>query len=444
MSASIGRRTLLGGLAASGSFATSLAQAQGQADLVTTARDAFFFVAPLIEVAGVRARTIGQGGGAGPGRLNTFHHARNMADPDDHSVTSPNNDTIYSNGFVDLTRGPVTLVVPDTGDRYLSVGVMDMYTNYNVVLSSAAPGGAAGTYRLVGPGQPTSGPHDLRIATPHAWVIARTLVDGEADLPAVHRVQDKLLLSGPPAPPLPVYAKRNADWSAYFASAAQLLASDPPTSKAGYNAFLAVRKACRSGDFARSGYSDSDAAAIDQGVQIARRMPLVSRSKAVFTNGWTYPKPTLGQFGDDFTYRAMVALSGVGGLPTSEAMYMRAQGDAGSMFHGDGPFRLTLREKIPAEAFWSITMYELTPDGQSFLTQNPINRYAIGDRTQGLKRSADGAIDIWISRTDPGGERSSNWLPAPRQGPFTCTFRVYRPGAALREGRFRLPPVVKV
>ena len=89
-------------------------------------------------------------------------------------------------------------------------------------------------------------------------------------------------------------------------------------------------------------------------------------------------------------------------------------------------------------------MYEATADGQYFFTDNPLKRYAVGDRTPGLKRNADGSLDIWIGRADPGGERTANWLPAPKSGPFAMTLRAYLPKPELLDGRFRFPPVVKL
>jgi hypothetical protein len=96
----------------------------------------------------------------------------------------------------------------------------------------------------------------------------------------------------------------------------------------------------------------------------------------------------------------------------------------------------------PVDAFWSLTMYELTADGQAYFTRNPIDRYAIGDRTPGLLRGADGALDIWMTRTDPGPERRANWLPTPAEGkPFTLVLRAYLPRDELLQGSYRLPPL---
>jgi hypothetical protein len=87
-------------------------------------------------------------------------------------------------------------------------------------------------------------------------------------------------------------------------------------------------------------------------------------------------------------------------------------------------------------------MYEATNDGQFFLTPNRLNRYSIGDRTPGLRKNPDGSLDIWIGRTDPGGERTSNWLPAPASGPFSISLRSYLPKFELLDGRWRAPALV--
>ncbi|HRD46711.1 MAG TPA: DUF1214 domain-containing protein, partial [Caulobacter sp.] len=151
----------------------------------------------------------------------------------------------------------------------------------------------------------------------------------------------------------------------------------------------------------------------------------------------------LGLYGQDYLYRALVALSGLAALPVVEATYLRSQGERDGAYWSDDLYRLAIPAEMPVDAFWSLSMYEHMPDGQRFFAENPIGRYAIGDRTQGLKRNADGSLDVWIGRADPGGERSANWLPAPKTGPYGMTMRLYLPTAAVLDGRWRLPAIVK-
>lgn len=395
------------------------------------ARDAYLYALPLIEMATTRARLLKSPGAA----INTLSHTRTLSDHKARWVTTPNNDTLYSSAFLDLTKGPATLTIPPLGKRYYSVAVMDMFTNNNVVLGTRTVGGEGGTFTLVGPGQASSGPNPTRIATPHAWLLIRTLTDGGEDLAAAHKAQDGFSLKGATPAPVAAYAARDAQPADYFATARALLASDPapPTDQ---------RILKRTAAFLGTGPYDEVAAA--KGVQQARMITLLAQGRQTFVNGWSYPRPNLGDYGQDYIYRAIVALQGLGALPVAEALYMKAAGDDGAgTFTGDGPYRLTMPAQLPLDGFWSLSMYEATADGQFFFTDNPIHRYTIGDRTQGLKRNADGTLDIWIGRSDPGGDKTANWLPAPQSGPFALFLRAYLPKAEMLDGRFRVPAVAK-
>src|SRR6516162_3244566 len=123
------RRSFIAGLA--GGMVPGLGRAEmlDAAGLRQAARDAWLYVLPPIELAALRAGPSPFGGAPAP--VNLFRHGRQLAGPASRAVTSPNNDTLYSSAFIDTTKGPVRLEVPDCGRRYLSVQVMDMYTNNN-------------------------------------------------------------------------------------------------------------------------------------------------------------------------------------------------------------------------------------------------------------------------------------------------------------------------
>jgi hypothetical protein len=115
----------------------------------------------------------------------------------------------------------------------------------------------------------------------------------------------------------------------------------------------------------------------------------------------------------------------------------------GRAFDGEGPWRLSFAagELPPVDVFWSLTMYEALADGAFFLTENPIDRYSIGDRTPGLVFNDDGSLDIWIARTDPGEGRTANWLPAPASGPFMVILRAYLPQKAIVAQTYTPPTI---
>ncbi|HMO43724.1 MAG TPA: DUF1254 domain-containing protein, partial [Phenylobacterium sp.] len=104
-------------------------------DLRAAAREAWTYGLPLVEIATTRARgqTFGQS-------MNAFAHMRNLANHKARTVTTPNNDTLYSSAQLDLSAGPVTLTLPAAGDRYLSLQLMDAYTNSFAVLGTRTTG----------------------------------------------------------------------------------------------------------------------------------------------------------------------------------------------------------------------------------------------------------------------------------------------------------------
>lgn len=418
-----------------------------ESDLKSVAREAYIYTLPLIEMEAVRARMIGMGGSQ-----NTIYARRMLADHTSRGVTSPNNDTLYASAWLDLSQGPVTITLPELGKRYFSLQLMDFYTNSFAVLGTRTTGSAAGTYTLIGPNDaaPANG-NVVRAPTVRVWALGRTLVDGPQDLEAANKVQAGVTIAGPKVDggtQHRTFARGRAPdaaWRDYFAEASRLLADYRP-----HATDLAVlRRIAPLGlgtSFTPEKFTESDQAAIEAGINQARAFVTDPRVRGLAANGWYYPGATLGNFGQDYLARAVVARTGLAALPREEAMYMRPTGDGGNaLYDGNKMWRIHFDagKLPPVNAFWSLTMYERTADGQSFFTQNPLNRFSIGDRTPGLKPNADGSLDIFIGHADPGGERTSNWLPAPA-GAFTMTLRAYLPQQALLSGDYRLPPMTAV
>lgn len=112
------------------------------------------------------------------GALGTFHHSREPASIDHQTVIRLNRDTLYSSALFDLDAGPVTVTMPDAGERFMSMQVIseDHYVpevNYG-----------AGSYTL----------DREKVGTRYVAVAIRTLVDPNSpeDLKQVHALQDAI------------------------------------------------------------------------------------------------------------------------------------------------------------------------------------------------------------------------------------------------------------
>jgi len=192
-------------------------------------------------------------------------------------------------------------------------------------------------------------------------------------------------------------------------------------------------------------FSEAERAAIRAGIADGQaELRAAGKRYGETVNGWNYPARNLGNFGDDYLYRAHIALTALAALETAEATYLSCTTDAsGQPIVGGQRYILRFEpdQLPPAKAFWSLTLYEVTPEGRAFFTDNPLSRYAIGDRTRGLRKGPDGALEIYVQHERPAADQESNWLPAPASGPIRLLLRAYEPQQALLDGRYRLPGV---
>src|SRR5262249_55561183 len=118
--------------------------------------------------------------------------------PGDTKVVFPNNDTLYSSAWLDLSQGPLVLHVPDTGDRYFVMQFMDFYTNNVAFVGKRTTGTKESDFAVVGPdwkGRLPAGLKRVDSPTNGVWLLGRILVRGKDDLPAVHALQDRCTLT---------------------------------------------------------------------------------------------------------------------------------------------------------------------------------------------------------------------------------------------------------
>jgi hypothetical protein len=158
------------------------------------------------------------------------------------------------------------------------------------------------------------------------------------------------------------------------------------------------------------------------------------------TNGWLLSS-AVGNPGFDYLLRAEIARGGYVNDP-AESIYPAAIFDtSGALLNGTQRYRIHFAKGAlpPVNAFWSITAYDMKT---SQLVENPFGRYAIGDRTKGMKWGKDGSLDILLSADRPP-QGTSNWLPVPK-GAFHVVTRLYLPKLEALDGRYALPPVERV
>jgi hypothetical protein len=371
-----------------------------------------------------------------------------LTTPESKTVVLPNHDTAYTVARLQLSQGPRVLNVPDTHGRYYVIQLLDAYSNTFAYVGRRTTGTKAGAYVIVPPGYKGSLPAGVkRIQSPTnlIWVLGRTLVQDQADMAAVsdliadyritsladwttgQRDLPLLLRSFPVTPPVEI-----PTGAAFFEQLAAILKSDPPPR----------RDACAVRAFGT--VDGSVAAAAERAGKriIAKAERKADRFGASRYNGWLNPGPYIGNYGRNYLGRAVIATSALGANTRPETVYPMAVDDVSGKPLG-GRHRYTIRfpkgQLPPADAFWSVTIY----GKDRYLVANPIDRYAIGDRTKGLRRGRDGSLTIYVQHSRPKGAKAANWLPAPI-GRFRLAMRIYEPRRSVLSGRWKPPPVVRL
>jgi hypothetical protein len=128
----------------------------------------------------VRAESDGYAVKNANGQIGVFHHVRSPVEVDKQSIVRMNRDTLYSSAVFDLTT-PVTITLPDAGDRFRSMLVIDQDHYVKGVEY------AAGDYTLT----------QDAIGTRYVQVLMRHFIDANdpADIAKAHALQDAITVS---------------------------------------------------------------------------------------------------------------------------------------------------------------------------------------------------------------------------------------------------------
>jgi hypothetical protein len=297
------------------------------------------------------------------------------------------------------------------------------------------------------------------------WVLGRIYSTGTTeDYQAVHALQDQfsvvpLSAYGKPYTPPPGVVDPSADMKtavrkqvnaldieAYFSHLATLLKANPPPPQDAPIVARMTRIGLVPGqDFDSSKLGILDREAIKMVPKLALLEMGLHLKKQKTTNGWLYFTQGVGNFGTDYLLRGMANLLGPGWNRPQDAVYPLSQKDADGDTYNGADHKYVIRfekgQMPPAEAFWSLTMY----DTDFFFVPNPINRYDLSQRDAFIA-NPDGSVDLYLQAESPGKDKEANWLPAPKEK-FNLVLRIYSPRGtppSMLDGTWTPPPVKRV
>ncbi len=151
-----------------------------------------------------------RGFGDGPVPMNTLYTQSRALFADPLRVSLPpgssnlmsygtNRDTLYVVGWLDLSKGPLSLRVPDMNGRYYSIQFTDPSKNTNFAyVGKRTTGTHAGDYLITGPGWKGQVPSGMaRISSPKnsVLVVGRVFVENDSDLPTAYGLAKQIQLT---------------------------------------------------------------------------------------------------------------------------------------------------------------------------------------------------------------------------------------------------------
>ena len=384
-------------------------------------------------------------------------------------VTAPNADTLYTTAWLDVSKEPWIISLPDASDRYYLFPMLSGWTDVFQVPGKRTTGTGPQKYAITGPGWTGTLPEgvtEYKSPTAIVWLLGRIYCTGTPeDYDAVHKLQDEITLQPlstygqsytPPEGQVdstidmetPVRDQVNAlSTQEYFNLLATLMKDNPP----------AAADAPMVADMAKLGIVPGqpfDIAKLPHDVQEdLQDVPVKGFAEIMgwmkkgilhgdlkFKHGWVFTTET-GLYGTNYLQRALITAIGLGANRPQDAIYPTSEG-SGLLRSYDGTHKYVMhfeKGKLPpVDGFWSLTMY----DAQYFFVDNPLNRYTLSAR-DALKTNPDGSVDLYIQHDSPGADKESNWLPAP-ENKFILMMRLYWPKEtppSILDGTWELPEV---
>lgn len=401
-------------------------------------------------------------------QVNEFGMVRDLRGPEYKQIATPNNDTLYAQAFVDLSREPMVISVPAVDDdRYYVLQLWDPNGDTFDYIGTRTTGRGAGDYALVGPGWTGDLPAGvIRVESPYnnLAIWGRIGVSGPGDIDAARAIQDRLRLtplsqlhaSEAQVPPNMAYSTarvaydRPADMPEgldFYDKLARALRYTPP--KPGQDAVVAdslsqIGFRASNTVFDYASLSPPEMAGLTKAYQFAQHlMDVNAQAGGVKVNNWRWD-PRSGVMGTDYLFRATWAKWFTGGNGRDEAIYMDGRiDDKGQPVDGSKHYVLRFEKGMQphVSAFWSLSMYDIA-DGA--FVDNPFDRYSIGSRTPGLVTAEDVSLTLYIQHEAPADPaQKANWLPAPAGGFYTI-LRLYGPDDSLAAGEWAPPKLTLV
>jgi hypothetical protein len=115
-------------------------------------------------------------------------------------------------------------------------------------------------------------------------------------------------------------------------------------------------------------------------------------------------------------------------IPGVGSQYLMAFVDAdGNPFDGAKTYKVSLPAHIPAEAFWSLTLYDNQTRSMLQTAQNYPRAGSQSYPSPAAEKAADGSTTVWFGPSQPDGVARGNWIQTVLGKGWFTILRLYSP-----------------
>jgi len=382
------------------------------------------------------------------GPVNQFNNVRSLNNPNSKAVVAPGANSLSSIAWLDLSKEPQVLHVPEVLDHFYVLAFIDPYTN-NILNFGSVNDTLPGDYVVVGPDniieQMPAEVHRIDVNFDRIWIIGSTQLKGSSDVENVNRIQDNYTITplshygtncqptNPIDPNITIHYHQMPSGLGFFDVLGQLLDQFPPPpadqpvldrlAEVGIGPGMAPSHDPELNEDILSGLEDAVAAGPAH---------IKNETRIQFLNSFDdhngYLVGGFGQYGTNYQLRAVISKIGLGAFTSEQAIFAMSWTDRNMMpLVGSTDYVLHMESFPPVNEGWTFTAYDLT----GAMIPNSIYRYQLSDNSN-LTRNADGSVDIYLQSTQPAEPaKFNNWLPTPANGAgFEIIWRLMAPDQA--------------
>ena len=429
-------------------------------------RQIYFWAWPLVNLhnramAMSKVQEAGLNGGAVPvAPLNHLCMLTDYITPGQRYVACPNQDVVYGGAFLDLSKGPVILQIPDFGNRFWVCQMGNQRTE-GIGQLGAMYGSRKGFYMIAASDWKGEVPKAVekvfRSSTNIAYAFPRVFMNNDPE----DRKALQPIISQLNTYPLSAFdgGWKIMDWSKipkfpdplqsqggkevafvipekFFEELPAVMTECPPMKgeEALYVRYKYVLDAADKDPVLKASLNK---AAMDAEKDLIDPLRQFKNTGIPAGHYWNTVKNGAA-WGTDYLNRTGAARSNIFVNQPNETMYFNQDRDSsGADLSGNGNYSITFsRTSIPhVKGFWSLTVY----DANHFFYQNPDKIYSLGTKNKNLHYNEDGSLTLFLQNQKPAGQMADNWLPTPK-AKFGLLLRAYWPEESMVQEY--LPPLV--